>query len=182
MARLNGNVEFPAKFMLVAAMNPCPCGYYPDRNRCSCTADMIRRYQGRISRPILDRIDLCAAMPGIRVQELTSKDAPAGDTSRQIRRRVEKAIAMQRKRYRGTAYRYNSEVSGDMADRLFRMDHGASELLTLYAEKTGCSARSYYRLKRVARTVADLEGSETVENRHMTEAIGYRMEEDGHVM
>ena len=182
VARLNGNVEFPAKFMLVAAMNPCPCGYYPDRNRCSCTADMIRRYQGRISRPILDRIDLCAAMPGIRVQELTSKDAPAGDTSSRIRRRVEQAIAMQRKRYRGTAYRYNSEVSGDIADRLFRMDHGASELLTLYAEKTGCSARSYYRLKRVARTVADLEGSETVENRHMTEPIGYRMEEDAHVM
>lgn len=177
VARLNGNVEYPAKFMLVAAMNPCPCGYYPDRNRCSCTPDMIRRYQGRISRPIMDRIDLCASMPGIRVNELTAGGKPCGETSRRIRARVEGAIAMQSERYRKLPYRYNSEASGDVADRLFLLSFEAEKLLRLYAEETACSARSYYRLKRVARTIADLEQSETVENRHMTEAIGYRTEE-----
>ena len=181
VARLNGNVVFPAKFMLVAAMNPCPCGYYPDRNRCSCTPDMIRRYQGKISRPILDRIDLCATMPGIRVQELAAGETSSGDTSAQIRERVGRAIAMQQERYSSCAFRYNSEVPGDEADRMFHISRGAADLLTVYAEKTGCSARSFYRLKRVARTIADLDGSETTENRHMTEAIGYRMEEDYHV-
>ena len=181
VARLNGNVEFPAKFMLVAAMNPCPCGYYPDRNRCTCTPDMIKRYKGRISRPILDRIDLCATMPGIPVQELSAGDAPSGDTSEGIRRRVECAISVQRERYKGTPYRYNSEVPGEAADRLFALDREASVLLAHYAEETGCSARGYYRLKRVARTIADLDGSTKVGNRHVTEAIGFRMEEDANV-
>ena len=178
VARLNGNVEFPADFMLVAAMNPCPCGYYPDRNRCSCTADMIRRYRGRISRPIMDRIDLCASMPGIGVRELTGREPGPSESSLQIRSRVERAMKMQRKRFQGLAFSYNSEAPGDTADRLFALSSDAITRLNGYAEKTGCSARSYYRLKRVARTIADLEENETVESRHMSEAISYRTEED----
>ena len=181
VARLNGSVEFPARFMLVAAMNPCPCGYYPDRNRCSCTPDMIRRYQGRISRPIMDRIDLCADMPGIRIQELTREGGDSGDSSAVIRRRVESAIDMQRKRYHDAPFRFNSEVPGSLTDRFFQIEDRASEILRTFAENSGCSARSFYRIKRVARTVADLEGSDTVESRHMTEAIGFRIEEDCNV-
>ena len=181
VARLNGSVEFPAKFMLVAAMNPCPCGYYPDRNRCSCTPDMIRRYQGRISRPIMDRIDLCAAMPGIRIQELSDSNMADADTSTRIRSRVERAMEMQQNRYRNESFRFNSEVPGSVADRTFRIDKKASHILRTFAEESGCSARSYYRIMRVARTVADLEGSDTVEEQHRAEAIGFRVEEDCYV-
>ena len=126
----------------------------------------------------MDRIDLCASMPGIGVRELTGRDPGPSESSLQIRSRVERAMKMQRKRFQGLAFSYNSEAPGDTADRLFALSSDAITRLNGYAEKTGCSARSYYRLKRVARTIADLEENETVESRHMSEAISYRTEED----
>ena len=179
ISRLGGGVEYPAGFMLVAAMNPCPCGYYPDRNRCTCTPDMIRRYTSRISRPIMDRIDIHAWMPGIEVRSLT--EGPDGESSAAIRARVERATLVQRKRFEGTPYRFNADVPGELTEHFFSMKTETGKMLREYAERTGCSARVFHRLVKVARTIADLGESREIETVHMTEAIGFRNEEADNV-
>ncbi|MBR5712604.1 MAG: YifB family Mg chelatase-like AAA ATPase [Lachnospiraceae bacterium] len=172
VARLNGSAEYPAKFMLVAAMNPCPCGYYPDRNRCRCTQEQRIRYEAKVSRPILDRIDLRINVESLPPGDLI--DTVPAESSEQIRRRVEVARKHQELRFEGRPYRYNSEVPGREIDALFRPEPSAKKEAASYAERSQCSARGYHRLWKVARTIADLANSDTITKEHVAEAIGYR--------
>ncbi|MBO4627800.1 MAG: YifB family Mg chelatase-like AAA ATPase [Lachnospiraceae bacterium] len=174
VARLQGSVLYPASFMLVAAMNPCPCGYYPDRNRCRCTPDQITRYRSRISRPILDRIDISVVVHGLSPKELTG--GSNGEKSAAVRKRVEIARRRQAKRYKGTSFRYNSDVPGSQLSEFFAVTGEAERVASEYAERTNCTARGYHRMWKVARTIADLTDSEKVLPEHMAEAAGFRTE------
>lgn len=171
VSRLYGKVVYPAGFLLVAAMNPCPCGYYPDRNRCRCTSEQIRRYLGKISQPVLERMDLCVEMPEVSFGEMRARK-PA-ESSESIRIRVRRAAERQRERYAGTKLRYNSEAGQRELALFFRLSDACQRRLQQSYEKRRFSVRSYYRMIRVARTIADLDGSEEIEERHMTEAICY---------
>jgi len=174
VSRLQGSAEYPASFMLVAAMNPCPCGYYPDRNRCRCTQEQRNRYEGKISRPILDRIDLRVSMLGLPPGDLVGTGS--GETSAAIRERVNGARHMQQERFAKTTFRYNSEVPGQALSELFKVTKEAEKVALSYAERTQCSARGYHRMWKVARTIADLSKSREVLPEHMAEAAGFRMD------
>lgn len=173
ISRVHGTYEFPACLMLIGAMNPCPCGYYPDMNRCRCRPGDIARYQSRLSAPILDRIDLFAEVESVSYEELQGKSENTG-TSQEMRRLVERAAAMQKERYRDEKIRFNSELGPSQTDRYCTMDREGSSLLREIFEKLDLSARAYYRVLRVARTAADLEGSEIIRAEHISEAVSYR--------
>ncbi len=179
ISRLHGNIVFPASFMLVAAMNPCPCGYFPDRNKCRCTPDQIHRYMNRISQPIMDRIDLCVEMPQISVAELN--DTVPGECSADIRKRVMQARTRQIQRYADTPYQYNADVPGAVVKKFASMSKEAENVLNQYADERECSARVYHRLIRVARTIADLDDSDSVREEHMQDAIQYRLSDFGNI-
>lgn len=169
IARSRGNYIYPADFMLVCAMNPCPCGYFPDRNRCSCTETEIRRYLGRLSGPVLDRIDMVAEVAPVRMQEL----AGGGESTESIRERVMEARERQKIRYKGTAYRFNSEVAGRDVEIYCRTDEGGRKMLESVFEEGRMSARAYHKLRKLSRTIADLEGAEIVSRIHIAEAVFY---------
>ena len=190
IARNNGNIEYPADFMLVAAMNPCPCGYYPDYNRCKCTKREIEKYQGRVSGPMLDRFDLIVRVEGVTVKELTQQKEAEG--SAVIRKRVMAARELQEERlkqYRRetggenlqntgnrSLARFNSELSPAMIKEFCHMDQPTQDFLNRIFEERELSARGYYRILRVARTIADLEGAEAVEIEHIAEAMCFHEE------
>lgn len=171
ISRVYGNVVYPAGFLLVAAMNPCPCGHYPDRNRCRCTPDQIRRYLGKISQPVLERIDLCVEMPEVSFRDMREK--AAAESSESIRSRVKRAVERQRERYAGTKLRYNSEAGARELALFFRLSDACQRRLQQSFEKRRFSVRSYHRMIRVARTIADLDESDEIEERHVMEAICY---------
>jgi magnesium chelatase family protein len=165
ISRAAVQAEFPARFMLVAAMNPCPCGYEGDPSgRCACTPDQIRRYRDRISGPLLDRIDLHVEVP-----RQSLKDLPEGESSGKVRERVLEARTVQHAR---------GEVNSRLDVRGIRehcgLDGHQAALLEAACEKLRLSARAHHRILRVARTIADLDASDRIEARHITEAIGYR--------
>lgn len=172
LARVYGSVTYPADFMLVCAMNPCPCGYYPDKNRCRCTESEIRRYLGKVSGPILDRIDLCAEVFPLGIKGIK---APAGDSSAQIRRRILDARRMQMERFGGETYQFNGQIPAADMEKFCRLDKKQSKLMEQAFETMGLSARGYHRTLRVARTVADLEGEEQIGEEHLMEALAFRM-------
>ena len=172
IARLAGMYTFPASFMLCAAMNPCKCGYFPDRNRCTCSRRDVRRYLEHISQPLLDRIDLCVEAKELKYDEITS--AEAGESSSGIRGRVEKARKIQEERYRKTKYRYNSDLDTEAAAFYCALGPEEENLLRRVYQKLHLTARSYVGILKVARTIADLEGSASVRNDHLSEAVGYR--------
>lgn len=172
ISRVDGNEVFPAKMMLVAAMNPCKCGYYPDMNRCKCTTKDIYRYLNKISTPFLDRMDLCVEAPRIQFEELTGTDQ--GQSSESMRREVTVAHQMQAERYADTPYRYNSDVKGAAAEEYFRVGKKQKTILKDAFERLNLTARSYHKILRVARTAADLEGSKEILERHVLQAICYR--------
>ena len=175
LSRVHGSCTFPADFQLIAAMNPCPCGYYPDRNRCRCTDSEIRRYLGKVSGPILDRIDICVEAKRIDVSELDPHGAAKGESSACIRKRVLAARSIQQKRFAGTKLRFNSDMGPSDIKKYCTLGKKENELLSRLFHTLDLSARSYHRLIKVARTVADLEGAEHIETRHLTEAACYRM-------
>ena len=172
ISRTSGNYSFPADFMLVAAMNPCPCGCYPDPERCTCTPAQIQAYVGRISQPFLERIDLCAEAPRVRYEDLT--ETGQEESSAQIRERVTRARQIQTERYRGTPVRVNAMLSGKALKSFCRLGEGGEELMRTAFSALGLSARAYHRIVKVARTIADLDGEEEIKERHLREAIGYR--------
>ena len=172
ISRTSGNYSFPADFMLVAAMNPCPCGCYPDPERCTCTPAQIQAYVGRISQPFLERIDLCAEAPRVRYEDLT--ETGKEESSAQIRERVTRARQIQTERYRGTPVRVNAMLSGKALKSFCRLGEGGQELMRTAFSALGLSARAYHRIIKVARTIADLDGEEEIKERHLREAIGYR--------
>lgn len=173
ISRVHGSYEFPACLMLVGAMNPCPCGYYPDMNRCRCRPGDIARYRNRLSAPILDRVDLFAEVESVTYEELQGK-GEEGETSEEMRRQVEQAAAMQKERYKGEKIRFNSELGPSQTDRYCIMDRESGSLLREIFEKMELSARSYYRILRVARTAADLDESDIIRTEHISEAVSYR--------
>ena len=176
LSRVSGRYEFPADFLFVAAMNPCPCGYYPDRRRCSCSESQIRSYLGRLPRPILDRIDICVSSSPVAFDELRGKGKT--EPSAAIRRRVEQARERQRIRFAGTPLRLNSQIYGEYLERFCRLDAEEEQFFRRVYEEREMSARAYARVLRVARTIADLDGEEQIHHRHLCEAIGYRRQEE----
>ncbi len=170
ISRAARSAEFPARFQLVAAMNPCPCGWAGDSSgRCRCSADAIQRYRSRISGPLLDRIDLHVEVPRLPPQELRP-DAPAGEPSAQVRARVAQARAIQLAR----AGRLNAQLGQAETLALCRLKDADQALLEHAIDRLRLSARSMQRILRVARTIADLAGSDAIETPHLTEALGYR--------
>lgn len=172
VSRVNGQVIFPAKFLLVAAMNPSPSGYFPDDplGRCKDTPDQINRYQRKISGPLLDRIDLHLEIPPVDIQALQNAPAASGETSQTVRARVTRLHALQLAR-QGCL---NSELTPAQLQQWVALEPAATALLGKAAEKMGISARSYHRILRVARTLADMADDTQMKVSHIAEAIGYR--------
>lgn len=175
VSRAMQQVEFPAKFQLLSAMNPCPCGYYGDPvHECTCTDFAISRYRGRVSGPMLDRIDLHVEVPRITTEELQS--TAEGESSSTIRERVDKARAMQMMR-RGKT---NADLSVKEIEKDCALGEAETKLLEMAQKRLNFSPRSYHRILRVARTIADLDGSETINNRHLTESLAFRALDRGY--
>lgn len=172
IARTAGNVTYPSDFELVCAMNPCPCGYYPDRNRCRCTEPQIKKYMGKISGPILDRIDLCVELHPVDVVGLQGKTM--SESSETIRNRVLQARKRQEKRFQGTGYRFNSDIDVADLERFCALGEEEEAFMEQIYHSLQLSARAYHRILKVARTIADLEGSEEIKIAHLTEAAVYR--------
>lgn len=172
LSRTYGNYSFPADFMLVAAMNPCPCGCYPDMERCTCKPAQIQAYIGRISQAFLDRIDLCAESSRIGFEELTENGK--AESSEAIRIRVCRAREIQTRRYAGRI-QTNSMLTGEELKKYCELDQKGRRLMEAAFTVMKLSARSYHRILRIARTSADLAGEEKIREEHLREAIGYRM-------
>ena len=173
ISRVSGTYVFPANFILAAAMNPCPCGYYPDMNRCHCTAGQVSHYLGKISRPLLDRIDICTEVPPVSFGQLRSSGK--NESSGEIRKRVEKVREIQSLRYEKETIRFNGELHGKQIEKYCPMTEEAASLLGTAFEKMQFSARSYHRILKVARTIADMEGREKIGAGQIREALAYRV-------
>jgi len=173
LARAAGSVRFPSAFSLVAAANPCPCGFrgHP-RRPCACSDTAVRQYLGRMSGPLLDRIDLQVELAPVPVEELV--DARPGEASTLVRARVVAARALQTRRYEGSGLRCNADLDGEQVRRVARARPAALDLLCAFVESRGLSGRAHARMLKVARTIADLEGADAVERRHLAEALQYR--------
>ena len=172
LVRLNGNFEYPSDFMLVAAMNPCKCGYYPDMNKCNCNTRDIYRYLNKISMPFIDRMDVCVEAPRIAFDELTG--SKEGVSSAQMREEVICAHQIQSERYKGSPYRFNADVKGADTEEYFRVGKAERKLLEDAFERLNLTARSYHKILKVARTAADLACRKDIETSHIMQAICYR--------
>lgn len=173
ISRLNMAVTYPCKFVLLASMNPCPCGFYgSDTQKCNCTKEQIRKYMSKISGPLLDRIDLQIEVSRVPYQKLNSYKKE--ETSEEIRKRVNKARKIQLERYKGQKIFSNSELTPALIEKYCRLDNKSKKILEESFEKLGLSARAYGRILKVARTIADLENSKEIETQHLAEAIQYR--------
>ncbi|SLM48844.1 Competence protein ComM [Nitrospira japonica] len=174
LTRVSGSLRYPARFMLVAAMNPCPCGYYGDRSKeCVCTPHQIRRYRARLSGPLQDRIDIHIEVPPVPVREFHDRGAEP-ESSSAIRTRVLEARDRQSARYRDDGIHTNAQLKPRLVKRYCGLDHSGRELLERAMSKLGLSARAHGRILRVARTIADLAGCERIDPVHVAEAIQYR--------
>lgn len=160
--------------MLVAAMNPCPCGNYPDVQKCSCTPGQIQKYLGKISQPFLDRMDICVETPKVAYEELSREGNEKEESSEMIRRRVVEARKIQNERYAGTGIRTNAMLGPGEIGEYIKLGEKEKRLMQQAFERVGLTARTYHKILRVARTIADLNHSETVTEKHLKEAIAYR--------
>jgi magnesium chelatase family protein len=173
VSRVAGTLTYPSKFMLVAAMNPCNCGYFTDPKReCHCTPFQIQSYLSKISGPLLDRIDIHLEVPRLNLEHLTLKRC--GEPSEEIRRRVDAARLVQKRRYADGGAYFNAHLESKELERYCVLDKEAEELLKLAILELGISARAYDKILRVSRTIADLDDKETIESHHISEAISYR--------
>ena len=173
ISRAQGSITFPANFMLVAAMNPCPCGYYGDPvKECTCTPSTISRYKKRISGPLLDRIDLFVEVPRVEYEKLVADER--AESTGQIRERTERARKVQRDRLDGTGMITNAEMGPVEVWRYCPMDDPATGLLQVAMKQIHLSARGFHRVLKLARTIADLSGEETIAVAHLAEALQYR--------
>lgn len=173
ISRAASSITYPARFMLVAAMNPCPCGYYGDPNRnCTCTLSQLLRYRSRISGPLLDRIDLHVEVPALRYRELAAEDPQEG--SEEMRQRVDRAREIQRRRFEKLKIHCNAQMNSRHIRKFCQIDDHSRKLMEMAVDRLGMSARAYGRILKIARTIADLEGSEEIKVAHVSEAIQYR--------
>ncbi|MDP3879523.1 MAG: YifB family Mg chelatase-like AAA ATPase, partial [Dehalococcoidales bacterium] len=173
ISRAQGSVTFPANFMLVGAMNPCPCGYYGDPFRqCTCPPSLVSRYQRRISGPLIDRIDIFVEVPHVDYEKLT--DERLGEKSAKVQARVVAARARQRQRFDGTRLACNAEMTPTEVREFCRVEPSAQSLLKMAMKQLYLSARAFHRILKLARTIADLEDSAPIQAQHLAEAIQYR--------
>lgn len=172
VSRSHYSVEFPADMLLLAAMNPCKCGYYPDRTRCTCTQGEIHRYLHKISQPLLDRMDLATEVKRVPFWDL-QKGQP-GETSEMIRKRVAAVHEIQRRRYQGTPYRFNGDLDPGGVKTYCHLEEKEERLLEQIYQKLSLTARGCHRLLKVARTLADMEGASEIRVQHLAEAMSYR--------
>jgi len=177
ISRAAGTVKYPAQFILIAAANPCPCGYLGDeKKQCRCLPGQIIRYQKRLSGPLLDRIDLHVEVPAVKVEKLTGEEV-IGEESRSIKKRVQIARDLQRKRFKGTKIKSNAEMQTRDIKKYCSLDNDSLNLLRQAVSQMSLTARSYYRVIKLARTIADLAGEEKVITAHLAEALQYRPKE-----
>lgn len=173
ISRVAGTLTYPARFMLVAAMNPCPCGFFTDpKKECRCTPTQIQKYLSKISGPLLDRIDIHLEVPRLNYDQLTRKTG--AETSAQIKERVNKARGIQKQRYKKDGFSFNAFLESKEMEKYCRLNQEANELLKMAILELGLSARAYDKVLKVARTIADIDEKETIEAAHISEAIGYR--------
>ena len=184
--RLHGTYRYPARMMLAAASNPCPCGYYPDMNKCRCTPSQVRNYQKRISGPLIDRIDLRIFAERVKAEDLqqTSWEGNGGgdlppicreESSEEVRARVTEAVNRQAHRFAGTPFRYNADMDAEAVERFCRLDSRLAAKMRMVYEQLGMSARSYHKTLKMARTIADLEGRDSILERDLMTAVGFRV-------
>jgi len=167
------SLTYPSRVMLVAAMNPCPCGYLSDPiHPCSCTPIAIQRYRSRISGPLLDRIDIHIEVPAVKYRDLA--DRGEGESSAEVARRVERSREIQLERYKGTRIHCNAQMTPRFIKKYCELDPSGNRMLELVTDRLGFSARTYTRILKVARTIADLEGNQSIAEQHIAEAIQYR--------
>ena len=181
VSRSTGNYEYPTRFMLVAAMNPCPCGYYPDREHCSCSQSSILRYMQKVPGPILDRFDLCLDAPRVPVELLMDRPDEGSEKSSVIRERVLQAREIQRVRFSGEeeSLQFNADMSSADVERYCTLGRKEKLLIEDVFSRMNLSARAYHRLLKVARTIADLDMAQEIREEHLMEAIGYRSADRG---
>ena len=173
ITRSSMTVNYPARFMLVAAMNPCPCGYFGDQRRvCRCSPQQIRQYQGRLSGPLLDRIDIHIEVPSVRYRELVGRYA--GEPSQAIKARIDRARALQKERFPAGRLPLNARMSEREVKEHCRIDEESGRFIEMAMDKLGLSARAYTRILKVARTIADLDAQADIGSSHVAEAIQYR--------
>jgi len=173
VSRATASITYPARFMLVSAMNPCPCGYLGDeRHQCSCTPSQIIRYRARVSGPLLDRIDIHIEVPAVPFKDLRAEEM--GERTSDIRERVIEARERQLKRFEGQGLYANGQMKARHIKKYCKLDPKAQSLLDTATQKLGLSARAYTRVLKLSRTIADMEGKEDIEPHHISEAIQYR--------
>ena len=173
VSRVNGSFTYPANFMFAASMNPCPCGYFGSKDKeCTCTTNSISKYMGKISGPLLDRIDICIEVSPVKYQKLDSSEKI--ETSEEIKKRVNKARKIQLERYKSNKILSNSELTPKLIEKYCTLDSKGKLILENAFNKLKLSARAYGRILKVARTIADLDESENIEVKHKAGAIQYR--------
>ena len=176
ISRNTGNYDFPTRFMLIAAANPCPCGYYPDP-KCNCTQQEILRYQNRMPGPILDRIDLTVDAPRVPVESLLQKKT--AESSARIRERVMAAQERQQVRFREENISFNGEMNTPQAEQYCALGRAEKQFVKEIFQRMNLSARAYHRILKVSRTIADLDASDRITEDHLAEAVGYRCADRG---
>lgn len=173
ISRANGRLTYPCEFSLVAAMNPCPCGFFGHpKKKCICGQNAVKKYLGKISGPMLDRLDIHVEVPAIEYDELTDK--VKGETSAEIRLRVDAARKIQNERYKGTGVTCNARLTSELIRKYCVLTSDAETVLKAAFERLGMSARSYDRILKIARTIADLAGEQKINSSHIAQAIQFR--------
>ena len=174
VSRAKNTLSFPASFMLIASMNPCPCGNYGSDKECTCNPYQVKRYRSKISGPLMDRIDIQVEVPALKIDEITSKQNVIPETSQQIKERVIRARNIQYERFKGKNIYCNAQMGPKEIKKYCILEESAGMMLHNAIEKLGFSARAYDRILKVARTIADLANSEIIQTSHIAEAIKYR--------
>ena len=173
ISRVSGTVTYPASFMMVSAMNPCPCGYFSDpKKECTCSSSAVSRYQKRVSGPLLDRIDVFVEVPPVEYEKLVD-EAPAQDSS-YARQRMEQAREIQRERFKDNGFLCNSEMGPAEVWKSCPLDESAKALLQAATQRLNLSARAFHRILKVSRTIADLDAARDIGVSHLAEALEYR--------
>lgn len=170
--RLNASYTYPANFMMVAAMNPCNCGYFPDRNKCNCSLPQVKKYLSKISRPLLDRIDICMEMVQVDYKDL--RQNKKSESSKEVRERILNARKIQINRYKNSEIYFNSQLGPKTISKYCKLGKNEKNMLEEAFIKMNLSARAYHRILKVARTIADIDGAIDIKERHICEAIVYR--------
>lgn len=173
LVRSKGTVSYPANFLLLAAMNPCNCGNYPDMNKCRCSDGSLRRYFDKVSQPLLDRIDICVEAPALRYEELTGKESK-GESSQEIQKRVLECHEIQCERFQNESFSYNSGIPASRLEEFCGLGKKEQKYMESIYEKMNLTARTYHKILRVARTIADMEQEKQISLSNLNEAICYR--------